>query len=184
MIARLWNEVKATSGRMPLSLSSAPAARASASPFSVRSTSHQPVKRFSRFHWLWPWRTRIRRGKGAGSLAVALLCEDPLRLVAQALAFRGRVGKSGRVVFGGARGRTRCIRVERTGLRLAAVQVLAQLGGEALLARLRVLSLGHACRHAVSLRKLQAALDIPDARDDRARLPGGPHSWPAGCTLL
>jgi len=37
------------------------AARASAMPASVRSTSFQPVNRFLRFHSLWPWRTSTRR---------------------------------------------------------------------------------------------------------------------------
>ena len=44
--------VDAASARlyMPLSRSSLPAARASSTPAGDRSTSHQPVKRFSRFH--------------------------------------------------------------------------------------------------------------------------------------
>ena len=41
---------------MPSALSSRPASRASCRPCSVRSTSTQPVKRFSRFQMLWPWR--------------------------------------------------------------------------------------------------------------------------------
>src|SRR5687767_15112199 len=62
--ARFWTEVNTRSRSMPLSRINAPAARASASPCSVTSTSHQPVKRFSRFHWLWPWRRRTRVGMG------------------------------------------------------------------------------------------------------------------------
>src|SRR3954471_18412079 len=42
---------------------SSPPFLACASPSTVRSTSTQPVKRSSRFHWLWPWRSRIRVGK-------------------------------------------------------------------------------------------------------------------------
>src|SRR6218665_496143 len=44
---------------MPLALSALPVARASPTPFSVRSGLRQPVKRFLRFHSLSPWRTRI-----------------------------------------------------------------------------------------------------------------------------
>ena len=42
----------------PLSLSTLPASFASAMPCGVRSTSVQPVKRFSLFHVLSPWRSR------------------------------------------------------------------------------------------------------------------------------
>src|SRR5262249_54274721 len=45
------------SGRMPARARSAPARVAWALPSSVRSTSIQPVNRFSRFHVLWPWRS-------------------------------------------------------------------------------------------------------------------------------
>src|SRR5436305_525671 len=64
LIARVWTEVKQRSKSSPFAAISSPAARASAAPFSVTSTSHQPVKRFSRFHADWPWRIRTRRGIG------------------------------------------------------------------------------------------------------------------------
>src|SRR3569623_688454 len=39
-----------------------PAALASSAPFSVTSTAHEPVKRFSKFHADLPWRIRTRVG--------------------------------------------------------------------------------------------------------------------------
>src|SRR5215469_618262 len=58
-MARLSTEVKATSGASFSCSSSRPACAASARPCSERSTSVQPVNRFSTFQMLWPWRTRI-----------------------------------------------------------------------------------------------------------------------------
>ncbi len=52
--ARLSAEVKPMSKAMPWALSLRPAARASAIPTSVRTTSFHPVNRFFRFHSLWP----------------------------------------------------------------------------------------------------------------------------------
>ena len=57
-----WSEVKVMSKSSPRSRISTPAAFASATPLSVTSTSHQPVKRFSRFQADWPWRMRTRVG--------------------------------------------------------------------------------------------------------------------------
>src|SRR3954463_3037856 len=56
-IARLSTEVKATSKVNPPALSSSPARLASALPCSERSTSVQPVNRFSLFQMLSPWRS-------------------------------------------------------------------------------------------------------------------------------
>src|SRR3954464_6069631 len=58
LIARFSTEVKATSKTNPASPSRRPASRASSTPRSVRSTSVQPVNRFSLFHVLSPWRSR------------------------------------------------------------------------------------------------------------------------------
>ena len=58
-IARLSTEVNTMSGSRPAFLISAPADFASMRPRSDRSTSCQPVKRFSTFQTLWPCRTRI-----------------------------------------------------------------------------------------------------------------------------
>ena len=52
---------------MPAAAISSPPFLACASPSAVRSTSTQPVKRFSRFHWLWPWRSRTSVGIGLPS---------------------------------------------------------------------------------------------------------------------
>src|SRR5688572_25629523 len=57
-IARLSTDVYASSKVKPSALSSFPAACASSLPFSERSTSFQPVKRFSLFHSLSPWRIK------------------------------------------------------------------------------------------------------------------------------
>ena len=59
-IARFNTEVNTTSGSSRALISSRAAARASSYPRGVRSTSTQPVKRFSRFQMLWPWRTSTR----------------------------------------------------------------------------------------------------------------------------
>jgi hypothetical protein len=56
LIARFNTDVNATSKVKPSSLSRRPAACASFIPRSLSGTSTQPVKRLSRFHWLWPWR--------------------------------------------------------------------------------------------------------------------------------
>src|ERR1700736_4497571 len=58
-IARLSTEVKATSGPSFSVSSSRPSCAASLRPCADRSTSVQPVNRFSTFQVLWPWRTRI-----------------------------------------------------------------------------------------------------------------------------
>ena len=55
-MARFSTEVYATSNSYPPSRRSRPASRASRSPSGERSTSVQPVKRFSRFQVLWPCR--------------------------------------------------------------------------------------------------------------------------------
>ena len=60
-IARFSTEVKAWPNSNPCARSNTPAARASSRPCAVRSTSVQPVKRFSRFQALWPWRTKTSR---------------------------------------------------------------------------------------------------------------------------
>ena len=62
LIARVWRLVKVRSKSRPFSAIIAPAARASAAPCAVTSTSHQPVKRFSRFQEDWPWRIRTSWG--------------------------------------------------------------------------------------------------------------------------
>src|SRR5208283_261137 len=58
LMARLSSEVKATSNSKPSRCSSSAALRASATPFAVRSTSVQPVKRFSWFQTDSPCRSR------------------------------------------------------------------------------------------------------------------------------
>src|SRR5208337_1812231 len=57
-IARFNSEVKAMSKLYPCFLSRRPASLASSFPFSDRSTSVQPVNRFSLFQTLSPWRSR------------------------------------------------------------------------------------------------------------------------------
>jgi hypothetical protein len=57
-MARLSTEVKARSKRYPAALRSRPAVRACSTPLAERSTSTQPVKRFSRFQSDSPWRSR------------------------------------------------------------------------------------------------------------------------------
>src|SRR3954451_3909080 len=61
-MARVRTLVKQQSKSKPRSLRSRPAARASSTPAGDKSTSHQPVKRFSRFHCDWPWRIRTSLG--------------------------------------------------------------------------------------------------------------------------
>src|SRR5512144_1168467 len=68
----------------PSRFSGWPAARASSRPASVRSTSVQPVKRFSLFHWLSPWRRSTslymevgRRNRGAAFYNSPSLETDP-----------------------------------------------------------------------------------------------------------
>src|SRR5690606_32478498 len=111
-------------GSRSVARSSSPAAIASATPCSVRSTSHHPVKRFSRFHWLWPWRTRISVGK------VKLQACDRERY---ALAFVLRFGKA-----------ARRFRIASARLRLSPPQVLAQPGRQPGLA-LRLLVVAAHC---------------------------------------
>src|SRR3546814_10473957 len=60
-MARVCKEVWTTSGRTSCSCISRPASTAWAAPRSVRSASHQPVKRLSLFHSLSPWRSSTRR---------------------------------------------------------------------------------------------------------------------------
>src|SRR5574343_878753 len=57
-MARLSTEVKQMSKSQPSALSSWPADMACCTPTGVRSTSVQPVKRFSRFQVDSPWRIR------------------------------------------------------------------------------------------------------------------------------
>src|SRR5215204_3089450 len=57
-IARFRTDVYASSNVKPSALRSLPAACASSFPFSERSTSFQPVKRFSLFHSLSPCRIK------------------------------------------------------------------------------------------------------------------------------
>src|SRR6267154_6405306 len=59
-MARFSTEVNATSTPTACASNSRPACAASARPLSARSTSVQPVNRFSTFQLLWPWRTRMR----------------------------------------------------------------------------------------------------------------------------
>src|SRR5262249_4374500 len=57
-----------------------PAARASSRPASVRSTSVQPVNRFSRFHSLSPWRRRTSLCMGwKGAMKTPFYNLRPLR---------------------------------------------------------------------------------------------------------
>src|SRR4051812_10458213 len=58
LMARRSTEVKARSNSKPASCISRPASCASASPCAERSTSFQPVNRFSSFHVDCPWRNR------------------------------------------------------------------------------------------------------------------------------
>ncbi len=57
-IARFSTDVNAMSNGIPSAFSSLPASWASSNPCFERSTSIQPVNRFSRFQMLWPWRSR------------------------------------------------------------------------------------------------------------------------------
>src|SRR5690606_37038433 len=150
LIARVCREVKAQLGSRPVFASNSPAAHASATPFSVRPTSHQPVKRFSRFHWLWPWRTRIRLGKEA------------------LLDWRERHALARRVLFGKGLGPRR---VERARLCLAPLQVLAQPGCQPFLARRGLAIFTHLQPLAVIGSRAQAALDIKALHANSARLP-------------
>src|SRR5690242_14569751 len=59
-MARRRTLVCTTSGSTPLSFSSSPPRRASASPLASRSTSTQPVKRFLAFHSLLPCRSSTK----------------------------------------------------------------------------------------------------------------------------
>jgi len=70
-MARLSTEVKHRSKSQPSALSSLPADMAWLTPVGVRSTSVQPVNRFSRFQMDSPWRTRTilymeKRGRDKG----------------------------------------------------------------------------------------------------------------------
>src|SRR5205814_1078560 len=67
--ARCWSDVCATSTSTAASRRKPPAAAASSRPFSERSTSTQPVKRFSLFHTLSPCRSRTRVGMVAEAIA-------------------------------------------------------------------------------------------------------------------
>src|SRR5699024_11544208 len=58
-IARRSKEVYTTEGKMLCSTNISPPRFASASPFSVRSTSTQPVNWLDSFQVDWPWRKRI-----------------------------------------------------------------------------------------------------------------------------
>src|SRR5215472_6187935 len=58
-MARRRSDSWTTEGRSPACFINRPAARASSTPCSLRGTSVQPVKRFSRFQVLSPWRRRI-----------------------------------------------------------------------------------------------------------------------------
>src|SRR6185436_13026013 len=110
------------SKRNPPSFSSRPASFASFRPFSDRSTSVQPVNRFSLFHVLSPWRSRTilymafpilsstpggpgetrtlcaRQGSDglapgvAGALAELLLDAQQLVVLAHAIGAAGRAG--------------------------------------------------------------------------------------------
>src|SRR5258705_5893841 len=120
-MARFSPGVNAPSAPIPGASTARPACAASARPETDRSTSVQPVNRFSTFQVLWPWRTRM-------SLAGTLVRELAHRLHADRQ--RGEV----------ARARGAHVR-ERT---LPERQVLAgrfhpggdaRLGGAALLAR-------------------------------------------------
>src|SRR5437588_5878175 len=74
-MARRCTLVWTTSGPRSASRRSRPAWRASFSPRSERSTSTQPVNRFSRFQVLSPWRRRTRRLNG-GPWSHALIGQD------------------------------------------------------------------------------------------------------------
>src|ERR1700761_5704330 len=69
-MARVSTDVNSRSGRIPASLSSRPAVRASSDPVSDRGTSTHPVKSPLEFHSLSPWRSstsfpmaRVYRGQ-------------------------------------------------------------------------------------------------------------------------
>src|SRR3982751_5265448 len=113
-MARLSTEVNTMSGLMPAFLISAPADFASMRPRSDRSTSCQPVKRFSTFQVLWPCRTRINLPGmrapplGEGNLSGSLAEMRVETRFAALAAFAARVGEQGKVR--GQRG-ARCGRV-------------------------------------------------------------------------
>jgi hypothetical protein len=109
-------------------------------------------------------------------------------LRAQALAFRQRLGKSARVVF--VRSglmlagfiNSAAAAAQRASLRLAAVQVLAQLGGKAFFARRGFDWLGHGTGMPRCPSNCKPRLTI-QTHADKARLcPAA--GWSAGCTLL
>src|ERR1700737_4263937 len=58
-MARINTDVCTISGLRPAAFMRRPDSSASLTPCSLRGTSVQPVKRFSRFHVLWPWRSRM-----------------------------------------------------------------------------------------------------------------------------
>ena len=91
------DENKQRSIASPCAAISSPPFRAWASPSAVRSTSTQPVKRSSRFHWLWPWRSRISLDKDAaprstGSMAGGLARAEGERNVRLGAVWRARLG--------------------------------------------------------------------------------------------
>src|SRR5258705_1762410 len=69
-MARFNTEVYAQSKTKPASLSTSPARFASSTPRRVRSTSVQPVKRFSMFQTDSPWRNRTTLYMGASRAAL------------------------------------------------------------------------------------------------------------------
>src|SRR3546814_6038864 len=97
-MARVWTEVKQRSKSSPLAAISSPASFASLAPRSVRSTSHQPVKRFSRFHADWPWRINTSLGMSA---ALRQLIDDRVeRIEARAAEGAAAFGRPAMVRIG------------------------------------------------------------------------------------
>src|SRR5215469_12360834 len=96
-MARFNTEVKAMSAPRCSLMSSWPAWIASSRPCADRSTSVQPVNRFSTFQMLWPWRTRISFPGTAGPSAAAAASSvgelayglDPNRQCGEVVRFRG-----------------------------------------------------------------------------------------------
>src|ERR1700683_4428442 len=129
-MARFSREVNATSIQMFSRSSRTPAACASRCPCSVRSTSVQPVKRFSRFQVLWPWRTRMSFPGTSGSCVYGIIEEQRGEALGGAGAMLKEQRRLGKFEFQDARHRIGVAdqihaRIERGGERNGAERPLA-----------------------------------------------------------
>ena len=75
-MARVSSDVWATSGSRPSLGEQAPGLAGLLFARLERSTSHQPVKRFSRFQALWPWRTSTSVDMGPSLPGLPVTSQD------------------------------------------------------------------------------------------------------------